>query len=254
MLEKIVLISDTHNRHNHLTSNAFPNLLPDGDLLIHAGDFSSKGYQREVENFIEWCIKQSSRYTHGIVFIAGNHDMPFDPKFGDEIFIDEKSIETVKVKPSWLRSLLHNLKHNYPNIHYLENSEVVIDGVKIWGSPVTPYFHNWGFNEHRGPDIAKYWAEIPNDADIVVTHGPVAYKLDYIPSSHEYVGCENLKYRIDQIKPLIFVAGHIHESYGYDYNVDTHFFNASICNHTYQPINKPWELKVDWKSKEVNII
>ena len=77
---KLVLISDTHNRHKHLNSKGMGPILPDGDLLIHAGDFTGTGQKGEVESFIKWAIQQAPHYTYGVVFIAGNHDRSFDPK------------------------------------------------------------------------------------------------------------------------------------------------------------------------------
>ena len=109
---KIVLISDTHNKHKHLTSKE----LPEGDLLIHSGDLTSTGYKGEIESVLKWLKEIASRYTHGVVFIAGNHDRSFDPKFDIEQW-------------SWVQEEIHKLPSN---IRYLENSEVVIDGLKIW--------------------------------------------------------------------------------------------------------------------------
>jgi hypothetical protein len=60
----------------------------------------------------------------------------------------------------------------YPTVIYLNDSGVEIDGLKFWGSPVQPYFHNWAFNR-IGDDICKHWELIPLDTDILITHGPV---------------------------------------------------------------------------------
>jgi len=249
---KLVCISDTHNQHKHLTSKArFPNALPDGDVLLHAGDFSGVGQKGEVMDFFEWCIKQAPRFTYGVVFIAGNHDKSFDPKFfrtyEDSDLWDDTSHSK---KPTWLRNTLSDFELSDYGVSYLENSSIEIgDGsntVKIWGSPYTPWFHGdrWAFNAHRGPDIAKIWEEIPRDTDIIITHGPVAYKLDYIPSTQEYVGCEDLRKKVEGISPLLHLSGHIHEGHGWDENVFTTFINASICNHAYNPVNKPWEVEI----------
>ena len=71
---KIVCISDTHGRHEHLTSKLMGNILPEGDLLLHAGDLTNVGGKGEVEGVLDWLIEIAPRYTHGVVFIAGNHD------------------------------------------------------------------------------------------------------------------------------------------------------------------------------------
>ena len=250
---ELVLISDTHNRHNHLTSNGMGNILPEGDLLIHSGDLTGVGQRGEVESVFKWFKEVAPRYTHGIVFIAGNHDRSFDPKFGEYQY-DDTFGDKPKVTPVWLRDKLINLQSD-GNIHYLENSDVTINGVKIWGSPITPWFHGdrWAFNVHRGADIWEVWDQIPNDTDIVITHGPVAYKLDYIPSQNVYVGCEQLRVAMDRVKPLIHTTGHIHESYGYEYGSNgVNYFNASICDEYYLPNNKPWEVELDLVGREIS--
>src|ERR1035438_7317729 len=104
---KLVAISDTHNRHNKL-------VMPEGDVLIHAGDATGQGRLSEVTNFLEWMGKQN--YKHKIL-IAGNHDWLFE------------------VNPVVAEDLC---KDN--GIIYLNDSGVEIDGVKFWGSPITPHF------------------------------------------------------------------------------------------------------------------
>lgn len=253
---KVVLISDTHNRHKHLSTKGLGPILPEGDLLIHAGDFTGTGQKGEVQSFVKWLVEQSKNYTYGIVFIAGNHDRSFDTRFFEEYEnYDFWDTETYQKKPSWLYSFISTLKLNTPRITYLENEEVVINGYKIWGSPVTPWFHGdrWAFNKHRGPEISEVWDQIPQDTDIVVTHGPVAYKLDYIPRSQEYVGCEDLRKAMDRVKPMLHVSGHIHESYGIERGQDTLYVNASICNAAYVPENKPIVVELS-KEEEPKII
>jgi Icc-related predicted phosphoesterase len=233
-MEKIICISDTHNRHKHLTSKAMGDRLPEGDLLIHAGDFSGQGQKGEVQDFLKWLKEVSSKYTNGIVFIAGNHDKSFDPKFNDEIS-----------KPEWLQDELAALPSN---IIYLENSYTTINGIKIWGSPVTPWFHGdrWAFNKQRGFDINDTWNQIPTDTDIIVTHGPIHGKLDFVLHDSHYAGCEELRYKIKSVKPKLHVCGHIHEGYGYDYDDDTIYVNASICTGRYEPNNHPITIK-NWE-------
>lgn len=252
---RLVAISDTHNRHKHLTSlAAFPNSLPDGDLLLHAGDFTGMGRKGEVESFTEWLVRQAPRFTYGIVFIAGNHDRSFDPKhfreYEDSDLWDDFS--HLK-KPSWVHNIISDLELSSPRITYLENKEVIINGIKIWGSPITPWFRGdkWAFNEHRGPEIAKVWEQIPLDTDIVMTHGPVAYKLDYVPQSQEYVGCEDLRKAVEKINPILHISGHIHEGYGVEDRIKTLYVNASICNHSYEPVNKPIVVEIDTVSKTI---
>lgn len=227
---KIVCISDTHTFHRHLTSKGMEDILPGGDLLIHSGDLTGVGRKDEVQEVLEWFEQIAPRYIHGVVFIAGNHDKSFDPKFN---YLDNQ-----RKKPDWLEDRLKNLPSN---VKYLENQSVTIEGLKIWGSPVTPWFYGdrWAFNKHRGSPINDVWNTIPNNTDVIITHGPPARIGDFIPSTREHVGCSDLLHRIEVILPKLVVFGHIHESYGVQTIDDIIYANASICNENYDPTNKP---------------
>jgi len=113
------------------------------------------------------------------------------------------------------------------DIIYLNDTGTTIEGLKIWGSPVQPEFFNWAFNRERGEDICKHWDLIPDDTDILITHGPAFGILDRVLEG-EYVGCSDLLKKIKQIKPKIHAFGHIHEAYGQCEEDGTTFINA--CN------------------------
>ena len=217
---RIILISDTHGRHKEVT-------IPNGDILIHSGDFSGRGDPYEVKDFLEWFTSQP--HTNKI-FIAGNHDLSFEDK------------------PAWLRDMLDKLA---PNIFYLEDSLVTIDDVKFYGSPWQPEFHDWAFNLVRGPELAKKWAKIPLDTNVLITHGPAYRYLDYTIFGHQNVGCHDLLERIKKVKPQIHTCGHIHHSHGSKYDQYTTYFNASICDERYQPTNKPWIVDLDLNTKKI---
>lgn len=142
---RIIAIADTHGRHSDL-------IIPPGDVLIHAGDMSMKGTEQEMINFIQWFSQQDFKHK---IFIAGNHDFYFEKTPVEEIN---------KLIP--------------PAVIYLNDAAVEIDGTRFWGSPITPWFFNWAFNRHRGEDIRKHWDLVPNDTDILITHGPVYTILD----------------------------------------------------------------------------
>lgn len=229
---KVAVFSDTHNKHKQVE-------LPECDIAIFAGDLSSVGHKHEVESFINWYGKQY-QCKHK-VFIAGNHDKSFDKKFF-HIFEDHDLFKENEHlgKPGWLVDMLDRAKAVL-HIHYLENSSIVLEGIKIWGSPITPSFYKqyWAFNADRNEDIQSYWNKIPKDANIVVTHGPVHGKLDFIPESSEYVGCVDLKAKIEEINPLMFICGHIHSGRGI-YNTDkTLYVNASIMDNSYNKQGEP---------------
>ena len=223
MKKRLTFISDTHTKHEKL--NGF---LPGGDILLCAGDISSRGYKTELENFFKW-FDGIDNYDHKI-FIAGNHDFGFQ---------DEP--ETIK-----------GLLTGYKTIDYLQDEYLGIqDGdepeLKIWGSPWQPEFHNWAFNLPRGEKIKEKWDLIPDDVDILITHGPAFGKLDYVPYDGLNVGCEELLKRIEEVKPKIHLSGHIHSGWGYVFNGETHFLNAAILNDRYEFRNKP--ITIEWDSE-----
>jgi Icc-related predicted phosphoesterase len=255
MKKRITHISDTHNKHNQLN-----NKLIGGDLLIHSGDFSSLGRRKEVESFIKW-YNAIDNYTNK-VFIAGNHDLSFDSEklmqtkidyFNGNRFVsktEENPYITSNSKPDWLVSLLKNELNS--NVFYLENDSVTIDSIKIWGSPITPTFSfGWAFNKNRGYDINEVWNLIPDDTDIVITHGPIHSYCDRTQYEGLNVGCEQLYHRLNEIKPQLHFAGHIHECRGYRQTDWGHTFNGCICNLSYEPINSAITFDYDFEEKKI---
>lgn len=93
---------------------------------------------------------------------------------------------------------------------------------------------------------------IPEDTDILITHGPPMGILDRVERDNQNVGCELLLEKIQEIKPKINVFGHIHEGYGYISNGNTHFINASVLDGRYVLNNKP--ITIDWDKKNNSII
>lgn len=191
---KIIAISDTHGQHEKVK-------IPEGDLLIHAGDLTEYGTEEEVKDFLRWFAKQPCTYK---VFIAGNHDL----------FFEQANQNKYKI--------FANLKAE--NVFYLQNSGITLEGIKIWGSPVTPYFLGMAFNKQRGEVIRKTWNKIPTDTDILITHSPPYGILD------QGLGCEELLANVIQRKPKLHVFGHIHNAYGTYQENNKKFINASLTD------------------------
>jgi len=211
---KLVLVSDTHEQHGKVK-------VPDGDVLIHAGDLTYRGSYYPTLEAVSWMKKQPHKHK---LFIAGNHDYYFEKN-------PEESI----------RQLIGE------GIHYLETSSVTIDGVKFWGCPYTPRFFDWAFNADRGPYIkTHYWDHIPDDTDVLITHGPPRGYLDQAAphKKSEHLGCDDLLDAVLRVKPKVHVFGHIHGGYGYARFQETQFYNASIVDEAYKPVNKPWEVEI----------
>lgn len=206
---KILLISDTHSKHGFISDK---DLVP-ADMIICAGDISNRGWKSEVENFMFWFDSLNYKYK---ILIAGNHDFFFEKN-------DEEVVEMLK---------------KYPSITYLNTSGITIDGVKIWGCPYQPWFHNWAFNVERGPELKHYWDKIPLDTDILVTHTP-PYKILDRTLYGDTPGCIDLLNKIKEVKPKLNIFGHIHEAYGVEKIDGITFVNASIVDINYKPVNKP---------------
>ena len=227
---KITLISDTHTKHRYCEAD-----LPGGDLLIHAGDFMNSGYHKDdVIEFLEWF--SSIKGYDKKIFIAGNHD------------------RIIENDPTW--SLLTIA--DYSNIIYLQDEDFALydmdedSSIRIYGSPWQPEFCDWAFNLPRnGEEMKGRWDSIPEDTDILITHGPPFGYLDIPGGQSIRVGCEMLRYRVDEIKPKIHVFGHIHGSSGYYFNGQTHFINASILNEQYDYTNLPVSFEWDKLTNEI---
>lgn len=224
---KIVFISDSHGLHSEIpvvksngrAKKSIVNLPKDADMIIHGGDITSLGYESEVRDFLKWYSSLPYKYK---IFIAGNHDFLFE-------------LEVLKAK---------KLLEEFPDIIYLENESIEIEGLKIYGSPVQPWFGGWAFNRHRGSDIAECWSHIPLDTDILVTHGPPAGILDYTLQG-EQVGCKDLMLKLMEIRPKICIFGHIHPAAGYLLLDKTHYINGCVLNEGYELVNKPIVLEID---------
>jgi predicted phosphodiesterase len=200
---KFVVISDTHNNHKHMD-------IPEGDVLIHAGDFTSHGSADDIVRFNTFLGTFPHKYK---ILIAGNHDLLFEKD------------------PKLAQSLLTNCL-------YLQDSAVVIEGIKIYGSPWQPWFYDWAFNLQRGAPLKAKWDMIPDDVDILITHGPPHGHGDKTTGG-EYAGCEELLQALHRVQPKYHLFGHIHEGYSQTKEGPTICINASTCNFSYSPINPP---------------
>lgn len=224
---RIVAVSDTHGYLKKVD-------LPDGDVLVHSGDLTSGGELTEVSEVMYQFEKLLSKYKH-IVFIAGNHDKLYQRN------------------PDLAKSLIYER-----NVHYLQDEELVIDGIKFYGSPWTLEFFQWAFMYDRDGSGKNIWAKIPEDVDILLTHSPPYGKMDKVipfgQYTEEYGGCKDLLNRVLEIKPKVHVYGHIHSGYSSIQGVNTLFLNASICNEDYKAVNKPHVFDIDEITKEVKLV
>ncbi|GMF32189.1 unnamed protein product [Phytophthora fragariaefolia] len=209
---RVVCISDTHAKHRQLRH------VPDGDVLLHCGDFTQRGTHAEIRDFNEWL--GSLPHRHKLV-VAGNHDVCMDAVEYDQHW-DKAFRHREYNDPSASRALLSNCT-------YLENRSVVIEGVKIYGSPMTPPIPGrpGAFNVARGFADQQHWAKVPADVDVLITHGPPHGILD-TTFTGLHVGSESLlKETISRVRPSFHIFGHIHEAYGAARVGNTVFVNAA---------------------------
>jgi len=152
---RLVVISDTHSLHNSIAG------LPEGDVLVHAGDFMNSGYDvQDILSFNRWLGDQPFKHC---VVCAGNHDRYFE------------------AASQQARTLL-------TNAIYLENTGVSLDNITFWGLPYTPEFLSWAFMYPRGSSSQRYWDLIPDNLDVLITHGPPFGILDQTaPGKHTWV-------------------------------------------------------------------
>lgn len=183
----IVRVVATSDTHNN-----YPDI-PPCDIFIHAGDLTSRGTREELDAAFGWISKVPAEYK---VVIAGNHDF----------------------------ELQKGYKTKY-DIVYLEDSLVELKGLKIYGSPWTPMFHNWAFM-HSRDKMYKVWENVPSGLDILVTHGPPAGIMDRTGTDH--AGCSALTNLVMYKPPIIHIFGHIHEGYGRVIGPNTTFANVSF--------------------------
>lgn len=199
---KILCTSDLHGHWNF-------DRWPEADVLVIAGDSTMYGRKPEYQKFAR--VLETVQYPE-VILVAGNHDWAFQ---------DDPTVQQY---------------FQAPNIHYLQDTAALVQGVRFSGHPWTPQFYNWAFMKPRGT-LHTIWDHIPLDTDVLVTHGPPAGKCDF--NGREYCGCTELRDAVDRVKPKVHIFGHIHYSHGTAFNEHTIFVNASRCTEGYDPINPP---------------
>ncbi len=217
---KLICIADTHSYHHDVK-------VPDGDVLIHAGDLTMVGSLHELLDFNDWMEKQPHNYK---IVIAGNHDRAL----GQSPMLGYKMLT---------------------NCIYLQNSGVELDGVNFWGSPYTPAFQGMRsgltFYTNSDREAKGIWRGMSKKTDVLITHGPPFGKLDKVKRheldqsiTFENVGDQMLMEKVKKIKPKYHIFGHIHEEYGLLQENGTTFINASVVNAEYNVVNKPIVVKI----------
>jgi hypothetical protein len=221
------LVSDTHNRHDELH-------VPSGiDVVIHCGDESDCGNEwsnePEARAFFEWYSALDIAHK---LFVPGNHSM---------------AIEKGLVKPE-----------QYPKVRFLIHEQVVLNGLVVFGTPYTPKFFHWAYMRAR-EDLDVVWQTIPDDVDILISHGPPKGILDATRDIDTrnpiHVGSKSLTRHVtERIKPLLHAFGHIHDekgirNFGIVQDSVTTFVNCSCCNVGSKLVNHGVVVEIDPEGK-----
>lgn len=191
---RIVAMADTHLAHEGL-------VVPDGDILVHAGDMLQHGSLDELARAAEFLRGLPHRIK---VIVAGNHEV------------------CLERQPVAARALLEGFI-------YLEDEAATIDGLVFYGSPWQPKFRVWAFGATRGAELASKWAKVSDRSDVLITHGPPQGFGDRIVhrGTERRVGCSDLLARVREVKPRLHLFGHIHQDRGLWRSGPTTFANVT---------------------------
>jgi predicted phosphohydrolase len=173
---RVVCVSDTHGKHP---------TIPEGDILIHAGDLSVSGTRHEIQVMLDWLSMQP--HLHKIV-IGGNRDT----------FLSEPESKEL----------------HWHGMFYLRDSSVLLHfpigrSLRFYGSPRTPKYGHGVFQYPRKRSLEVWEGTVPLDTDVLITHGPPFAHLDLAGR-----GCKGLLRELWRTRPLLHVFGHIHGGHG----------------------------------------
>ena len=227
---RLVIISDTHLQHGFN--------VPSGDILVHCGDLTFRGDLSEISRAAAWLKELRPRFK-AVVVVPGNHD-----------WMAEKD-------PGMMRMMMEGA-----GCVYLDHRPAVVEGIRFFGSGYTPRFFDWALNVDRGPRLAALWSQIPEDTQVLITHGPPMGRLDVVKRPNgdldsmayattmkelhldTHVGCADLAERIKSLPELrVHAFGHIHRP-GIEIEGGVTYVNASICDERYKATHSPHIVEV----------
>ncbi len=232
---KVLALSDTHDKHSELAGHmhSLLHLNPDIRMIIHAGDAADAKdplfNRQELRRFLRWFESFDVEYK---VFVPGNHDTSLE----------------------YFPSLLSE----FPDVNFLVHQELLVEGIRFFGSPFTPFFDNWAYGIDRN-SLESYWCQIPEGTDVLITHGPAygigdATNIGATFGQTKYAGDLHLLDRIRKIEPTHHIFGHFHDDTGHfriknygTYTIaelKTQFHNVSVLDTGRNPLNLPRIIQV----------
>lgn len=136
--------------------------------------------------------------------------------------------------------------------YLLIDQEVELFGLKIWGAPWVKDLPGWAFSLNE-EQLEDRWKRIPEDADILVLHGPPHEIGDWLPDNfggYMHTGSTTLAWHIlDRVRPRLVTFGHIHEAHGEWTKGGTKLANVSVTNDTYRLSYPAWSDRIDLEAK-----
>lgn len=211
---RVVCMSDLHTNTKKMME------VPEGDILLIAGDLTCQGDLWELTRINDWLDLVDIDHKNGgfkhKVIIPGNHDLTFET--------------------DWDLAAAHMVAADA----ILDGEFYDADGITIYGEPRQPEFFDWAFNVPRDKMKERVWDKIPTNKkiDVLLTHGPPWGICDYtLRGAH--VGCKAQREWILEHQPRLVVCGHIHYAYGLGMLGNTLIVNAATCAENYKPTNPP---------------
>lgn len=191
-----------------------PDLPPGMDAIIHAGDIAvDRGVDR---NYADEIYPWAEEAGVPIYATFGNHDLMWPPTGAPD------------------------------NLRFAVDESVTIGGIKFWFSPWSNLFGNWNWMRTE-EGLAERYALIPDDTEVIVSHGPPKGYGDriYWDNRYQRVGSQSLLDRIDALPNLkLVVCGHIHEAFGEYQAGNVRVLNVSHVDDQYRPTNPPVEIEL----------
>lgn len=206
---KLVALSDTHERHRQID-------VPDGDVLMFAGDLTMTGEMAAVKDFAHWLADLP--HEHKLV-IGGNHDC---------CFTDHRRDKAIALLEGDAGAL------------YLQGHGTTIGELNVFGTPWTQTYNEWCLQKDED-GLRREFQRIPADTDVLVSHGPAYGTGDYL-DGYGHIGSEALRDVVERVQPDLHLYGHVHQHHG---RQAPGSYNVSVLDGEYNVVAEPVVIEVD---------
>lgn len=201
--------------------------LPAADVLLHCGNVTQKGGYENHKAVLEGLIKLPVELK---LLIAGHRDVDLDRSYY------EQDLDIGDDRPQNAKDLWKSERAISNGVHYLEEGTYAFSlqngaSFAIHASPYTPtqpssvsaFQYPPHLDRFNGIHTTPPWARnistrrsiIPAHIDIVMTHGPPQFILDWCSDADQQnSGCEHLRRAMMRVKPRLHCFGHIPGAWG----------------------------------------